>query len=205
MNGFKDRRATGLLLFQKGRGRWVLAVTAAMISLLVLLELSGSDTSDISLRDLASLQKVETAVSGVSKSLAVSQEAVPAILKDHIESLFKIIESNPPNRDSLLRELKRVLQQSFKGQEDCWSCVGTEYFDRYDALVGSAESRKPLGLKEWIALGDEAFQQQQLDDARASYSEALQIMDERVFEPDESVDTKALDRITERCKQLNCR
>jgi hypothetical protein len=62
-----------------------------------------------------------------------------------------------------------------------------------------------MGLKDWIALGDEAFAKERMDEAREDYTEALQMIDERAFQQDEVVDTQALQRMNERCQQLNCR
>jgi len=199
---FQDRRETKLLLFRKGRGIWVFGVVAAVILLLIVVSLGSSSGADISLRELTSIDKVSAAV---SETLMPSTETLPKPLQIRIEGLFAEIEKNPESKEALLRELKRVLQQNFKGQEDCWSCAGAEYFDRFDAIAGGQESRKPIGLKEWIVLGDEAFANQRLDEARENYREALQIVDERVFQPDEEVDTESLDRLTSRCLELNCR
>ncbi|MGZ5280256.1 MAG: hypothetical protein ACXWC9_09950 [Pseudobdellovibrionaceae bacterium] len=202
MGTIQDRRSDRLLLFRKGRGIWILAAFASALLLLILVSLRNSNAAEVSLRDLTSLDKVSAAV---SETLMPTTQTLPKPLQIRIEGLFAQIESHPESKESLLRELKRVLQQNFKGQEDCWSCAGSEYFDRFDAIAGGQESRKPMGLKEWIALGDEAFANQRLDEARESYIEALQMVDERAFQPDEAIDTESLDRLTSRCLELNCR
>jgi hypothetical protein len=137
--------------------------------------------------------------------VAPAQTVLPQPLQIRIEGLFSEIKAHPEAKESLLRELKRVLQHSFRGQEDCWSCPGSAYFDRFDKITGRTDARKPMGLQDWIALGDEAFEKQRLDEAREDYTEALQMIDERAFQPDEFVDTQALRRMNERCEQLNCR
>jgi hypothetical protein len=200
---YQDRRAERLLFLRKGRGVWLVAAGAGLILLLALLSFIGRPKgAEMSLHQLSSLENVSAVV---TQALAPSPEVLPQSLKIRIESLFSEIKNHPESKESLLRELKRVLQQNFKGQEDCWSCAGSEYFDRLDAISGTHDSRKPLGLKEWMALGDEAFAQQRLDEARAHYVEALQILDERAFTENESGDIESLQRLTERCKQLNCR
>lgn len=206
MAGVQERRSHKLIFFRKGRGIWVLAAIAAVILLLIFMGLGSPEGSDVSFRNLTSLENVGTVVSNTfSDNLQPSAEKVPPTVQNQVEALFAEIKKNPDEKEALLRELKHVLQQNFKGQEDCWSCPGSEYFDRFDAIAGHQESRKPSSLKEWIAMGDEAFDNQRLDEAREKYSEALQIIDERVFQPDEKIDTDSLNRLTERCQQLNCR
>lgn len=132
-------------------------------------------------------------------------ERVPEQVKKTIEDLFEEIEKNPDLKDTLLDELKRILQETFAGQEDCWSCEGTAYFDRFDQLAGKGEGRKPMGLREWVDQGDEAYQNQQLDLARKFYSKALQVMDERIFQPDDLINRDLLERLQRRCTELDCR
>lgn len=200
----QERRASRLLLFRKGRGLWLLAAIAALILLLVFVGIGSPEDSDISLRDLASIEKVGQAVSQ-SFVPDPSVEKLPEPLQIRLDGLFAEIQKNPENKAALLRELKRVLQQNFKGQEDCWSCPGSDYFNRYDEVSGTSDSRKPMGLEDWIVLGDEAFEKNRLDEARENYTEALQIIDERVFQPDEAIDTSIIRRLSERCVELNCR
>jgi hypothetical protein len=200
----QDRRAsTGWLLFRKGSGKWVIGI----VSLFFVLAWLGLDTRGKtikSMQNLTPLEQVQSAVASVSE-LASPVESLPQPLQIRIEGLFEQVKKDPANKAVLLREIKSVLHRNFKGQEDCWSCPGTEYFDRYDTIVGSQESRKPIGLKEWIAMGDEAFENQRLDEARENYSEVLQIIDERVFQPEETIDTSDLLRMQQRCQQLKCR
>jgi hypothetical protein len=201
---FQDRRtSTGWLLFRKGSGKWVIGIVALFL-VLAWLGFEAPRKHIQSIQDLAPLEQVKSAVASVS-SLASPVESLPQPLQIRIEGLFDQIEKDPANKAALLREIKSILHRNFKGQEDCWSCAGTEYFDRYDSIVGSQESRKPIGLKEWIAMGDEAYDNQRLDEARENYSEVLQIIDERVFQPDEAIDTSDLLRMQQRCQQLKCR
>ncbi len=203
MRTYQDRRADRLLFLRKGRGVWVLGAGATLILALVLLSFLGRPKgAEMSLHQLSSLENVSAVV---THALAPSPEVLPKPLQIRIESLFSEIKNHPEAKETLVRELKRVLQQNFKGQEDCWSCAGSEYFDRLDAIAGTHDSRKPLGLKEWMALGDEAFAHQRMDEARENYLEAMQILDERAFAENESSDVEALQRLTERCQQLNCR
>ncbi|MEZ0393224.1 MAG: hypothetical protein ACAH59_13475 [Pseudobdellovibrionaceae bacterium] len=122
-----------------------------------------------------------------------------------IESLFNDIKTHPENQEKSLKELRRLLQEVFAGQEDCWSCEGTAFFDRFDQIAGQGQARKPIGLREWIEQGDEAFDKEDPELARKYYSKALQVMDERVFQPDESIDEKSLERLQKRCVELDCR
>ncbi len=204
MGVFQDRRASsGGLLFRKGSGKWVIAA----IGLLLLLVWAGLESPRkhiIAIQELAPLEQVKSAVVSVSETLGTPVEGLPQPLQIRLETLFADIQNNPANKEADLREIRRVLHKNFKGQEDCWSCAGTEYFDRYDAIVGTSDSRKPIGLKEWIAMGDEAFDSQHLDDARENYSEALQIIDERA-QADETIDPATLERMQARCLELHCR
>jgi hypothetical protein len=198
-----DRRSTRLFLLRKGpQWQWI-TVFAALFLVAIIFRLHDSPGEADTLRNLASLENIQDQI---YQSLSVQDPPqVPETLQTHIEALFSEVQNHPENKDVLLRQLKHVLQQNFKGQEDCWSCPGTEYFDRFDEISGSHDSRKPLGLQEWMGLGDEAFANQQMDEARGFYTEALQIADERVFQADEAVDEAALQRIRDRCVQLNCR
>lgn len=128
-------------------------------------------------------------------------------VKKEIEDLFTALNQNPEAevKDRTLRRLRRVLQASFSGQEDCWSCEGVVYFDRFDQIAGAGESRKPIGFREWLQDGDEAYEEQRRDDARKFYTEALQILDERSLEEGTPVDPELIERIRSRCLELGCR
>lgn len=134
-----------------------------------------------------------------------SAEKIPDHVRRVIDNLFQEIEKNPDLKEKLLRELRRVLQESFAGQEDCWSCEGTAYFDRFDQIAGKGEARKPIGLREWIEQGDEAYESSDHDQARRYYTKALQVMDERMLQPEDSVDESLIEKLQNRCLELDCR
>ncbi len=125
--------------------------------------------------------------------------------RTQIENLFREIKSNPENKEKNLRQLRRILQQNFAGQEDCWSCEGVVYFDKVDEIAGVGQARKPLGLREWLVDADEAFAEKRWDDARKFYTEALQILDERSLDSENAIKNQDVERIQNRCQQLGCR
>lgn len=159
---------------------------------------NSSANSNPDERDVASLQQN-------SSDKAAAKSVLTEPVKNEIESLFAEVEKNPEAKDKILRQLRLILHETFAGQEDCWSCEGVVYFDKFDQIAGRGQSRKPFGFREWLDEGDDAYQSQKLDKARKYYSQALQVMDERSIQDEDSVDNDTLERLRNRCKELGCR
>lgn len=134
-----------------------------------------------------------------------SAPPISSSVQKEIEGLFLEVRENTNGREKALRKLRRVLQRAFEGQEDCWSCEGTVYFDKYDEIAGAGQARKPLSLREWIEGGDEAFEEHNLNEARKFYSQALSILDERSFQDESPMDPQIVEKLRNRCSQIECR
>ena len=212
MGSFKDRRSNRLI-GSKNQVR-LLVIFVGLFLALIWQKWGQMESSEEGLTAKTFASPVEAASEAQDSSARQEPSAPlpdrqPSTLsqnqKELIESMFRQLQDSPEKRDQILRQLRRTLQKTFQGQEDCWSCEGTIYFDRFDQIAGRGESRKPISLKDWILKGDEAYDERELDEARQYYTEAMQIVDERVFQPEEEIDTSSLERLQNRCAELECR
>jgi hypothetical protein len=207
---FKDRKFNGL--WPPGGRFWLVGLFAILLVAGLISQRSDSQQGParpagqaFSAEQAIVLPKQASAETDLASSSRAGAEVSPN-QKELIERLFRQVrDSSDSDREGHLKELRRVLQSTFRGQEDCWSCEGTLYFDRFDELAGRGEGRKPMGLLDWISEGDEAYESRDLEAARQFYGEAQAIIDERVFQPEDEVDGDALDRLRRRCQELNCR
>lgn len=206
---FKDRKSNRLI--PSGSKSWLAGLFVILLVAGIVYQRSDSlkiSAVPVAVAEVASgfsPAKSGAEARALEASTEPSSEGISRNQKDLIESLFRNVSENPVEKEKNLRELRRVLQTIFKGQEDCWSCEGVIYFDRFDEMAGRGEGRKPMSLKDWISEGDEAYESRDLDNARQFYGEAMAVLDERVFQPEDEMDGDAITRLQTRCRELDCR
>lgn len=141
---------------------------------------------------------------------SLQPEVYKSWVRQLIDFLLGKMERDDEARIRYASDTRKVLQDYYKGQEDCWSCEGAQDFERVDSLLGDASKeqsiRRPMGLDELLERADEAYQSNQYEEARRFYSEVLQILDERdLTDENMPLDEEALSRVQNRCLELECR
>ncbi|PIS10626.1 MAG: hypothetical protein COT73_08335 [Bdellovibrio sp. CG10_big_fil_rev_8_21_14_0_10_47_8] len=152
----------------------------------------------------SSQRAMASVAEGSSEDSTDSPGGVREDVKRMIESLFAEIESNPLVRGQILKKIKKLLHEQFQGQEGCWSCSGASYYQKYESFVGGEEANRPLGLMDWVHMGDEAFEARSFEESRKFYQQALQVLDERSSEVSDDLNEDILQRLQERCQELDC-
>lgn len=200
--GSRKERTTDRLF--SNRTKLSLAIGFAVLC--VVLGTSYESHPDSSQTPMLPIQEASNSEdAGSAKIISKNTEStISAATKSEIETLFQNLQGQPETKEKMMRQLRRRLQEIFAGQEDCWSCEGAVYFDRFDKIAGAGAARKPIGFREWLQEGDDAFENNRMEEARKFYSSALQVMDERSQQED-AVDSESVERLQSRCVQLGCR